>query len=163
MAKLTVKARTRRLSRFVKEMTRGLTVEASDIMVRKLSFDLLADIIELTPVDTGHARAGWTAFADEVGIPYNISGPRVTSDALSSGKDLSEFSIQKTPKGTIVVITNGVAYILALEFGHSDQAPAGMVRLSIQKLIFLGTAKEITEEVLKNQIIEADKKSRILA
>ncbi|HEX9239206.1 MAG TPA: hypothetical protein VF910_00950 [Candidatus Bathyarchaeia archaeon] len=57
-----------------------------------------------TPIDTGNARSGW----------------------FRSPPGLSEF-------GTEQVIGNDVRYIVALEYGHSKQAPEGMARITAEE------------------------------
>lgn len=70
-----------------------------------------------TPVDTGRARANW--FVAE-GAPRIATTESVTAQKPPSLKGDS-----------VIYITNSLPYIVPLEYGHSKQAPAGMVRLSI--------------------------------
>jgi len=63
--------------------------------------ETLVTVRARTPIDTGNARSGW----------------------FRSPPGLSEF-------GTEQIIGNAVPYIVALEYGHSKQAPEGMARIT---------------------------------
>jgi len=66
--------------------------------------DLFVNIKNATPVDTGRAKSGW----------------RIAT--VKNEKFLVQYRI-----------TNNVEYIVFLEFGHSKQAPKGMVRINLDK------------------------------
>ena len=66
--------------------------------------ETLVTVRARTPIDTGNARSGWFR---------SPPGP-------------SEF-------GTEQLIGNDVPYIIALEFGHSKQAPEGMARITAEE------------------------------
>lgn len=86
-----------------------------------LALTLDKKIVEKTPVDTGRARANW--FVAE-------GAPRLTtteSTAPSSRPALTGRSV--------IFITNSLPYIVPLEYGHSGQAPNGMVRISIAEVL----------------------------
>lgn len=71
-----------------------------------------------TPVDTGAARASWNG---SVGQPEFQAKGSMTAVAGMTEPDT-------------VYITNAMEYASALENGHSAQAPAGMVALSIAEI-----------------------------
>lgn len=79
------------------------------------------------PVDTGWARANW---AMSIGTPgTGVIGTYPGKGVKSSVApifDLASVLSQAKPFG-IIWIYNNVPYILALEDGHSSQAPTGMV------------------------------------
>jgi hypothetical protein len=76
-----------------------------------------------TPVDTGNARAHWTPSLNTP-VPSALSTPDPSgATPLNRMVDvLSDFQL-----GDAIWLTNGVDYIRALEYGHSRQAPLGMV------------------------------------
>jgi hypothetical protein len=89
-----------------------------------ISFDLLRRIVFKTPVDTGRARGNWqtsTSGSNDsevtgVGLdPISIAGP-IIAGALPYGQ---------------ITLFNNVKYIRRLEDGSSQQAPLGMVKVSI--------------------------------
>lgn len=94
---------------------------------RKITLDLLAKMTMRTPVDTGRARMSWVVSDDE---PSSYVAAEGQGDATSGGKIEAAFT---KPFGRSV-ITNNLPYIRRLEFGHSGQAPQGMVRVSIAEI-----------------------------
>jgi hypothetical protein len=103
-----------------------------DEMVQKIAERMFENIVRRTPVDTGWARANW--------IP-SITAPDVTSPGTPPpGKSAPPDALPKISAavrqgktGDVFFLTNSVPYIIPLEYGHSKQAPAGMVRLSIEE------------------------------
>lgn len=69
---------------------------------RKAVAKIFAAIQKRTPVDTGHARSGWKLE-----------------------------QVEATETSLRFRIVNSVGYVIYLEFGWSDQAPAGMVRVTL--------------------------------
>jgi hypothetical protein len=75
-----------------------------------------------TPVDTGNARGSWVF---GVGKPPEDAGNTAASGVSNA--------ISTAPVGQPWVLANHVRYIRALEYGHSGQAPQGMVRVVVRK------------------------------
>lgn len=109
----------------------ALDVEIS-IVVRKVAIDLFGRVVELTPVDTGRARASWTLNEGSPDFTTQPEGeyPEFQSDAIfaalakaSSGSDRAFASV--------IFIANGLPYIQRLNDGHSEQAPAGFVEMAV--------------------------------
>jgi hypothetical protein len=106
-----------------------------DLVVRKVTLDVFNAVIMKTPVDTGRARANWTASTGSY------------SSAVSAGFDKSgQFSmaqvssvVGKTKAGGISFLSNSLPYISILEYGRASgkpgsiQAPNGMVRITVQE------------------------------
>ena len=87
-------------------------------------YQISSEIIRRTPVDTGRARGNWFA---EIGKAHNGT----TESKTANFSDVESKSINSI--GDIFFFTNNLPYIKSLEFeGHSKQAPAGMVRVSIE-------------------------------
>lgn len=101
---------------------------------RKVSFDLFAGIVERTPVDTGRARGAW-AMSDGAPAPVDPIGPdkQVGGAAAATQAYANITATFADPYGSTFIV-NGLPYAQALEFGHSKQAPAGMVRASIAEV-----------------------------
>lgn len=108
------------------------------IVVERITLDLWNKITLRTPVDTGRARQSWQL---GIGAPNtNVPPPLGEGKGLHS-KDSSPPTSPAAlfPGGEIdgkqtVFITSSLAYIGILEEGHSMQAPAGMVQLSIAEV-----------------------------
>lgn len=95
----------------------------SATLQKKLTFDIHADILRGTPVDTGRARANWMV---TVGAPSTIVTDAVDPEGAMPPPDLQLDGTRDT------FIINNLSYIEALEHGHSQQAPLGMVRLALE-------------------------------
>lgn len=104
------------------------------VMERKVCLEGLRRLVEKTPVDTGRARGGW-----QVGIAEH---PRGQTDRLDDTVSADESPTVAAGSAVIAeikmpvkcIIANNVEYIEALENGHSQQAPNGMLGLTVQEL-----------------------------
>lgn len=92
-----------------------------ETVVRKVSIDIWNDVTTLTPVDTGRARASWNVSEEYANLavkPESYNGSGKGAVGRISGKQ-------------DVIISNNVEYIVFLEEGSSEQAPAGMTKLAV--------------------------------
>lgn len=106
------------------------TSKTADAEVRKICLDLLTGIVLKTPVDTGRARGNWFTSIGSPTAKVTVSTDPSGSSTISSG--LSAIS---KATGNVLWITNNLPYIYRLEFeGWSKQAPAGMVRVTINDI-----------------------------
>jgi len=98
-------------------------------VIRKTIIDLFSHIAEATPVDTGRARANWNLDfnGDANDLIEEVQG-KSNANKIISGK-VAEFRYQITQG--YVYIYNNLEYIEALENGWSDQAPEGMVAVTL--------------------------------
>ena len=99
--------------------------------IRKIALDVFSEVILMTPVDTGRARGNW-----QVSIGTIPGGTLELDDKAGTatiGKVQAETLGLKA--GQTIYLVNNLEYISALEFGHSKQAPAGMVRLTVQRWV----------------------------
>lgn len=105
---------------------------AADLVVRKVCLDLMSDITNNTPVDTGRARANWFASINTpVSTTVEYSGSPASAAVQAVGN--AQVAISQAP-GNVFWISNNLPYIYRLEFeGWSKQAPNGMVRLAIDR------------------------------
>ena len=156
----TMGASTRRFQHWVGEMVRGVEQDMVPTLLRKVTFDFLRKVIKRTPVDTGRARAGWTVWLDKQGKPVNITAdaPNADNRSISEGRAASDFK-EKLGRGSVqwITVVNGVRYIVFLEFGGSDQAPAGMVRITIREFEMGGNLDQEMLQQLERTIIQADR------
>jgi uncharacterized protein CbrC (UPF0167 family) len=102
-------------------------------VVQGLTLDIVADLQEKTPVDTGWARANWIPniggqFSDSP-VGQRIKGSiDVATQQTAIAKIATQFRV-----GPPIHITNNVPYIQKLNKGTSKQAPAGYVDSTIEK------------------------------
>lgn len=116
----------------------GVFERAVEQTIARLSVNISAELIERTPVDTGWARANWvpsigTPFegnADELDeVARRAAAPAQGARQQTSTAALLTYQIERGP----VFISNNVPYIVFLNEGTSDQAPAGFVQAAIQQ------------------------------
>lgn len=98
--------------------------------LKRVAFALLGEVIRRNPVDTGRSRAGWYTGAQKLGI----SVPRKETKEERQGESEGTYKEKLNGNNQYIEIGNSVKYTPYLEFGHSKQAPSGMVRISMQKI-----------------------------
>lgn len=103
----------------------GATVDET---LRAVTFELFASVITDTPVDTGRARGNWQCRIDQQ--PTGTVGTTGAGAAIAAVRDeLDVFGV-----GHAAWLVNNLPYIERLEYGHSRQAPAGMVRKNVARI-----------------------------
>lgn len=98
-------------------------------VMRQVSIKLFSAIIKASPVDTGRFRMNWMAsgsapasgITDATDKSGNIATGNATSFVLKA-TDWREFTL-----------TNNLPYAQRLEYGWSQQAPAGVVRTNVSR------------------------------
>ena len=83
-----------------------------------------------SPVDTGRFRANWVMGVGSM----NLSTSLTTSKDGSAAIERIANQMQAQEGGAVFYITNSLPYARPLEYGHSNQAPNGMVRLTVVEL-----------------------------
>lgn len=121
-------------------------------VIRAITKTVIEMLQELTPVDTGNAMRGWVGFAVINGKRETIRGRaarllRDTEGARGTFKATTDRRFT-----AYSVIQNNVPYIMALEYGHSQQAPNGMIRITFARvragMVFSRTlAKELRASI----------------
>lgn len=129
-----LKLENKRFNRALRKINLSTNIAVPDLL-KMTMMELLRLIIPRTPIDTGRARAGWASAAEYCGVQIGYSDARnYDSGAITGGKGEGEINHGKIGKVYYIEAVNGVPYILMLEFGHSKQAPAGMVRISMRQI-----------------------------
>jgi hypothetical protein len=104
----------------------------ADVVVRKFALEALSRLVMKTPVRTGCARGNWNVSIGEPDASYDLDKTDPQGDStISEGLSVVE---QALATGPSIFITNNLPYIMALEYGWSKQAPAGMLRVTVQEL-----------------------------
>jgi hypothetical protein len=100
-----------------------------DLVVRKVALDLFTRIIIKSPVDTGRFKGNWQVSINSI--------PSGTLNVLDKDGSATLSRVQGTvgqvKAGDLITLVNNLPYAVRLEYGWSTQAPAGMVRLTIQE------------------------------
>jgi len=118
---------------FTLEVERFLDGELPAIALQvsqKIALDGLTRVVNRTPVDTGRARGGWQVGLgaepeDETGREDKDGNP-----TIADGSDV----IDRAEPFQSIAIANNVEYIEFLEDGTSQQAPEGMVAVTLAEL-----------------------------
>ena len=113
--------------------------------VRRAIIKLFYKVVLPSPVDTGRFRANWNV---AYGAPnpstdgksgrtrrHSGTGTQVgrtrTASTASSRERAQIESVNRMPATGVIYLTNNLAYAVKLEYGHSAQAPSGMVRIAV--------------------------------
>lgn len=113
--------------------------ERAHLLVRSLVMEVDRRLRERTPVDTGYARGNWNIATGspsaEVADKYEGPGPnrpkrRKDEPPPPPPPALPRDIPESVRAGEVIYLTNAVPYAERLEFGHSKQAPNGMVRVT---------------------------------
>lgn len=113
--------------------------EAIDETLQEVVIELGNSLIRMSPVDTGRFRGNWQF---SIGTP--ASGSLDVNDP--SGNETSARIVGDSilfKAGETAYIVNNLPYAIPLEYGHSDQAPGGMVRITLARF------QAIVEEAIR--------------
>jgi len=106
---------------------------------RAIVFNLFSEAIKRTPVDTGRAKNNWFV-SDGAPILQTIDkteSSRIGQLGSESAKQLGKIN----ESFGLDILSNNLPYIQKLEFGSSNQAPAGMVRTTLRQFIKIANAQ----------------------
>lgn len=158
MADFGYRVQADRFSAFTRRLVSGLDADHQEKMLRALGLKFLSEVVGgefETPLDTGRARAGWAALADAEGVRLPL---KADAEGEAKGRPEGSFTVSKVGKDVALLIRNAVPYIVYLEYGSSDQAPGGFVRLAMRKM--RSKMSEAARELLVEQIAEANVAAR---
>lgn len=96
---------------------------------RKISLDVFTEVILMSPVDEGTFRGNWQCAIGNV--PQGTLDLTDPSGTATIAKVDAEVLGLKA--GQTIFLVNNLPYAQALEYGHSQQAPGGMIRLTVQR------------------------------
>jgi len=160
--KTSISFETKEFNKYIKKFVKKSSL-STEIVIKKMAFDLLAMILtglptaarktkggmtagftipsgtaatRRHPILTGRARAGWYASVNGIDGRFDFNSdidPKIND--VPRGKKEGDFKNHlKHPHNKYVDLINAVNYIIFLEYGYSKQAPAGMVRVSMRKM-----------------------------
>ncbi len=95
----------------------------ADTIQRKIALEIFARFLATTPRDTGRAVAGWSIDTRH--------GSYVPPKGLISYQPQTP----SVPSGPMTVIYNNVEYIMRLNEGHSQQAPAMFAEKAVESVM----------------------------
>lgn len=98
-------------------------------VMRQVSIKLFSAIIKASPVDTGRFRMNWMASGSSPAS--GTSRGTDPSGANAIGAMVS--TVSGLPDWSEFTMTNNLPYAQRLEYGWSQQAPAGVVRTNVSR------------------------------
>ncbi len=120
----------------VNKFTKRTSSLASQVC-RKIGMEIHREIVRLSPVDTGRFRANNQISLNDLPEDAVMGVDKSGRATIAAGEQvLASFTL-----GDTIFIYNNVAYAYILEFGRADgkpgsqQAPNGVYRVSIQKVV----------------------------
>lgn len=116
---------SREWERDIRRMSKQLDVELG-IVFQKIALQVLEDVANGTPRDTGLAAASWMTSID---IPDETVNDSVSRDSLEEGAPV----IEGAAIGETIIISNNLQYIEFLDGGSSTQAPNGFVAQALAR------------------------------
>lgn len=96
---------------------------------RKIALDMFSELILMSPVDTGLFRGNWQPAigAAPEGV-VELKDKDGNTVIAKLGGTVAGLKI-----GDTIMMVNNLPYAVALEEGHSKQAPKGMLRLTVKR------------------------------
>ena len=113
------------VAKFAKQFEDG-----AEQAIRGTTIKLWDAIIKSSPVDTGRFRGNWFATGQQPSTRVDVTVTDRTGDRASNAAQAKVLSIKDYSTFTL---TNNLPYAERLEFGWSNQAPAGFVRVNIAR------------------------------
>jgi len=107
-----------------------LVLQETDEDRKAITIKLFNSVIQDTPVKTGRARGNWQC-SENAPLTHEID--RQDKSGSSAKNDVLDVVLASSPDGS-VYLTNNLPYAQRLEFGHSGQAPQGMVRKNMARI-----------------------------
>lgn len=123
------------VSKFVAKANKNV-----DTVVRSVSIKLFSAIIKASPVDTGRFRMNWQTSGAEERTGLVVGVDPTGGATINSATTF----ITNSPTARQFTLTNNLPYAERLEYGWSQQAPVGMVRVNVMRFQSL-----INEEAAK--------------
>ncbi|MEE8551470.1 MAG: HK97 gp10 family phage protein [Gemmatimonadota bacterium] len=152
---LTLEFETEGFRRWTEDLIRGMERRGARRALKAVAFEFLKRVIAKNPVDTGRSRAGWMSY-----LLANGRQAIAVADPVAIAEGIAASSFQERFSGSeqFIILLNAVEYIVILEFGHSDQAPAGMMRLTFRELQAGETMTKALRDELVREIIATNQK-----
>ena len=108
---------------------KNMTAEKSELLFKKVCFDLSNSIIMDTSVLSGRARGNWQP--DINSIQNDVLEVEDKSGNATVAKVANQTNNLKL--GQFFTLTNNLPYILRLEYGWSKKSPQGMLGINVMR------------------------------
>ncbi len=115
----------------IRTYTQKLLPKQALTFLKWLAMGVLRRVVLKTPVDTGRARGNWQVTVSSPAEGEVDVTDKRGRDTIANGKA----GMADARYSGIIWLTNNLAYILSLEGGWSQQAPVGMLAVSLEEMI----------------------------
>ncbi len=113
----------------------------AELVLRKVGIEVASSLIRKSPVDTGRFRANWITSI----LAPSSSTTESTDTSGQNAMAAATKQILSAKLGQTIWISNNLPYAQRLEHGHSQQAPAGMVRITVAE--WQGYLKQVARQL----------------
>lgn len=107
-----------------------LTDDLMQQVTQKLALQALSGVVMKSPVDTGRFRGNWTVSIDAADWSTSENTDKGGGSTIANGSAV----ISSLPPYRAIWISNGLPYARRIETGWSNQAPAGVVAVTLAEL-----------------------------
>lgn len=114
-----------------------------DLVVRKIALDMFRRVVMKSPVDTGRFKGNWQCAIGSV--PTGVL--KINDKDGTATMSRVQAAVMGLEAGQTIYLVNNLPYARPLEYGWSQQAPAGMVRTTIAE--FNAVVNKAANEVPK--------------
>lgn len=114
----------------LEQLGQELTDDLMQQVTQKLALQALSGVVLKSPVDTGRFRGNWNVSVDLRDDTTTDATDKDGSATIAKGQGV----ITAIPPYRTIWLTNNLPYARRLETGWSQQAPAGMVALTLAEL-----------------------------
>lgn len=130
MANYQVRQFTGAIDKWIKQVDKGL----ADV-IREFAANVHADLVRGSPVDTGRFRANWQISYNRIPMFALNQYDKVGDKTIAEGRRiLNAIPLGKGGAVHTIYFSNMLIYANALEYGHSKQAPAGVLGIVAVRL-----------------------------
>lgn len=113
----------------------GITARAmstTDQAVRKFVLEIVRRVVLRSPVRTGRFKGNW--IVDMGAIPTGVLDRADPTGDTTISEATERVRAMRIVDDSPIWIANNLPYAQRLEYGHSKQAPHGMVRITLAEL-----------------------------
>jgi hypothetical protein len=103
--------------------------DKAELVTRKTIIEIFVQLVQKSPVDTGRFRANWVVGNGAINAFTTTATDKGGSGAIAN----ASAAIMNGRIGQTFYLTNSLPYAGPLEYGHSKQAPTGMVRTTVRE------------------------------
>jgi hypothetical protein len=101
----------------------------TELVLRKVALEMFTRVVIKSPVDEGRFKSSWLVAINSV--PQGVPGTIDKTGAPSFER--IQATVPLTKVGDTITMVSNLPYSQKLEYGHSSQAPSGVIRVTIME------------------------------